>query len=77
MATLAYLEGDLRCEDELVPLEQSPGGIHEHGVGDAVDEVQHTLFDLLRGFSSLDGLVEHHTECLKGVIYAIINVACP
>ena len=41
-----YLEGDLGGEDELVPLEESSGGVHEHRIGDAVYQVLHPLLDI-------------------------------
>lgn len=63
----SYLEGDLRSEDKLVTLKQSPGCVHEHQVGDAVNEVHHPLFHTLRCFCTFDCIVEHHTECLQEV----------
>ena len=61
----AYLEGDLSSKDELVLLKESSGGVLEDHVCDAVNEVEHSLLDLLRHLSSLDGILEHHTEGLK------------
>ena len=58
------LEGHHGAEDELVALEQPAGGIHVHGVGDAVDQVDHALGVGLRGLGAVDGLVEHHAERL-------------
>lgn len=63
----SYLEGDLWSEDELVALKQSPGRIHEHQVGDAINEVHHSLFHILRFFGTFNCIVEHHTEGLQEV----------
>ena len=60
----AYLECELGSEGELVALEQPSGGVHEHGVGDAVNQVEHASLDLLGRFCTIYGLVEHHAECL-------------
>ena len=59
-------ERHLRCEDDLVSLEQSPGGVHEHGVRDAVDQVYNTLLDFLCWLSSINGLLKHHVVGLYG-----------
>lgn len=62
-----YLEGDLWSEDELVALKQSPARVHEHQVGDAINEVHHSLFHILRCFSTFNCIVKHHTEGLQEV----------
>ena len=62
-----YLECDLWGEDELVTLKQSPGGVHEHKVSDAVDEVLHPLFHIVGLLCTLYCIVEHHTEGLQKV----------
>ncbi len=59
-----HLEGDLRGESELVTLKQPSGGVHEHRVRDAVDQVGHSLLHVLGGLGTLNGLVEHNTKCL-------------
>lgn len=59
-----YLKCHLCEEDELVPLKEPAGRVHEHRVGDLVCQVNHTLFDLVGGCRLLDGLLEHHIEGL-------------
>lgn len=34
-----YLECDLRCKYELVFFEQSSGSVHEHHVGNTINEI--------------------------------------
>ena len=70
----SYLEGDLWSEDELVTLKQSPGRIHEHQVGDAINEVHHSLFHILRFFGTFNCIVEHHTEGLQEVYSTVHSV---
>ena len=60
----AHLKGDLRCEDELVCLKQASSGVHEHRVGDAVDQILNSLLHIVRLGSSVNCIVEHYTECL-------------
>lgn len=62
---LFYLECDLRCEYEFVCLEQASRGVHEHRVGEAVYQILHSLTHVIGLGSSINCIVEHHTECLQ------------
>ena len=70
----SYLEGDLWSEDELVALKQSPGRVHEHQVGDAINKVYHSLFHILRFFGTFNCIVEHHTEGLQEVYSSVHSI---
>ena len=63
---VAYLECDLRGEDEFVSLKQSTSGVHVDGVCDAVDEVFDSLLHFIGWFSSLYSFMENNTERLEG-----------
>jgi len=60
-----YLKSHLSCENEFVALKQSPGGVEEDRVGDAVNQVVDPEADLLGRRCPFDGLLEHHAESLR------------
>jgi hypothetical protein len=62
-----YLKCHLSCENEFVAFKQSPSGVEEDGVGDAVDQVVDPEADLLGRRCPFDGLLEHHAESLRAV----------
>ena len=49
------LKCHLRGEDELVALEEPPGGVHEDRVRDAVRQVLHPSLHVARRYRPLDG----------------------
>ena len=63
---LCYLECHLGCKDEFVRLEETSGGVHEDGVGDAVSQVVDPDPDVVGRSRALDGHVEHDAERLQG-----------
>ena len=78
-----YTECHLRRVDELVPLKQSSGGVYKDGVGDTVNQVEHSLLDLISGLGAVNGLLKHHSEslhhkpALKSYISFIHSIHCP
>lgn len=59
-----YLEGDLSSVGQLITLKQPPGCVLEHGECNAVNEVQHSHFEVLIWRCPLHGFLEHNPECL-------------
>jgi len=57
-------EGHLSGEDEFVALKESPRGVDEDRVGDAVNQVDDALFHLLRRLGAVNRLLEHDAERL-------------
>ena len=57
-----YLECHLCREDEFVGFEETPGGVHEDAVGDAVRQVVDADLHVLGRSRPLDGHVEDDAE---------------
>lgn len=60
-----YLESKLSDVCKLVTLKQSSSGVLENRGGDALNQVQHPLFQILVWFSLQDRFLEDDTECLR------------
>lgn len=59
-----YLECDLSSVGQFITLKQPSGRVLEHGEGNAVNEVQHSHFEVLIWRCPLHGFLEHNPECL-------------
>lgn len=62
---LVYLNGHLRHENELITLEQASACVHEDEERDKVHEVCNSSRQILGGICFCDGILKHHTKCLK------------
>ena len=73
---VTYQEGDLRGEDQLVPLKQAPGCVHKHHVhvGDAVNQIRYTLLQIIRLLCLVDCIVEHNAEGLEGELVQRVDL---
>ncbi len=59
-----YLECHLGNKSKFVPLKHASVGEHIHRVGDAIDQVDHTLLHLFGRFSLVYSFLKHHSEGL-------------
>ena len=50
------LKDHLRGEDQFVLFEERSRGVQRRGIGDRIDQIQHTLFDIVALFGFADGL---------------------
>ena len=66
MKLSSHQESHLCAKDELVLLKQTPGGVHVHGVCDAVDEVHDSRLQFLGRLCAVNGFLKHHAEGLEG-----------
>lgn len=60
-----YLESKLSDVCKFVTLKQSSGGVLENRGGDALNQVQHPLFQILVWLSLQNRFLEDDTECLR------------
>lgn len=60
-----YLESKLSDVCKLVTLKQPSGGVLENRGGDALNQVQHPLFQILVWLSLQNRFLEDDTECLR------------
>lgn len=65
LSQTTHQECHLRSKDDLVSLKQASCCVCEHREGDAVNQVQHSLFNFLSCLSAINGFLKDNTECLK------------
>jgi len=58
------LNGHLSGESEFVALKQAPRRVDKDRVSNAVDQIQDTLLQLLRGLGAIYRLLKHYAESL-------------
>lgn len=63
--TCSHLECYLGCEYQFVSLKQASGGIHKHRVSDAINQLVHAYFNIIRWLRFLNSFMKHDIECLQ------------